>query len=80
MALALQTKCRRSMLVRDAKMPRTLMIATIDSLANEIRSSKMFIGPDLKLVVLPEYFMTSYPAGESIAAWADKACIEIDGR
>ena len=38
----------------------------------------MFIGPSLNLVVLPEYFLTSYPQGESIEAWRQKGCIDPD--
>ena len=79
MALALQTVVQAVNGCQTREDARDLMFAAIERLAGEIRSSKMFIGADLKLVVLPEYFMTSYPAGESVAAWADKACIEIDG-
>ncbi|MCF6274808.1 MAG: hypothetical protein L3J05_03495 [Robiginitomaculum sp.] len=79
MALALQTEVQAVNGCQTREDARALMFAAIDRLAGETRSSKMFIGSDLKLVVLPEYFMTSYPAGESIAAWADKACIEMDG-
>ena len=79
MALALQTEVQAVNACNSRDDARTLMFGAIDRLASETRSSKMFIGADLKLVVLPEYFMTSYPAGESIAAWADKACIEMDG-
>ena len=79
MALALQTEVQSVNACANRENARTLMMATIERLAGEIRASKMFIGSDLKLIVLPEYFMTGYPAGESIAAWADKACIEMDG-
>lgn len=79
MALALQTEVQAVNACENSEEARNLMFATIDRLAGEIRSSKMFIGQDLKLLVLPEYFMTSYPAGETIPEWADKACIEIDG-
>jgi len=78
-AMALQTKVQAVNACADSEEARILMFKAIDKLATEIRASKMFIGPDLKLVVLPEYFMTSYPAGESMSEWADKACIEIDG-
>lgn len=79
MALALQTEVQAVNGCKGRVDARVLMFATINRLAKEIHSSKMFIGQDLKLVVLPEYVLTSYPAGESIAEWADKACIEIDG-
>lgn len=79
MALALQSEVQAVNACTSREDARALMFATLDRLATEIRSSKMFIGQDLKLLVLPEYFMTSYPAGETIPQWADKACIEIDG-
>ncbi len=79
MALALQSEVQAINACKGREDARRLMFATIDKLSIEIRSSKMFIGQDLKLLVLPEYFMTSYPAGETIPEWAAKACIEIDG-
>ena len=61
----------------------TAMMATLDRVDTMIRGSKAFIatfsGDPVKLVVLPEYFMTGFPMGESIAAWRDKACIAMDG-
>lgn len=44
----------------------------------ETRGSKAFIGPDLKLVVLPEYFLTSFPFGENLEEWREKACLTVD--
>jgi predicted amidohydrolase len=56
---------------------------TLDHVDKSIAGSKAFIGTfsgdTLKLVVLPEYFLTSFPMGESIADWRTKACIEMDG-
>ena len=34
---------------------------------------------DLRLVVLPEYFATSYPLGDTIPGWAKKAAFAMDG-
>ena len=44
-----------------------------------IRGSLVLTGPSVKLVVLPEYFMTGYPVGETIENWADKAAIVPEG-
>ncbi len=52
---------------------------SIARLATEIGSSIKFVGPDVRLLVLPEYFLTAYPVGESVAGWAEKACLEMDG-
>jgi len=57
-----------------------MMLQTLDRLDAQIRASKAFIGQDTKLVVLPEYFLTSFPLGETMPQWRDKACLEIDGR
>ncbi|WP_138378900.1 nitrilase-related carbon-nitrogen hydrolase [Luteithermobacter gelatinilyticus] len=52
---------------------------TLNRLAREIPASKRFIGPDTKLFVLPEYFLTAYPLGDTIEGWAQKASIRTDG-
>lgn len=55
------------------------MLKTIQTLSQQIAASIAFIGSDCKLVVLPEYFLTGFPMGESLAAWAEKACLEMAG-
>lgn len=54
------------------------MLASVARIAGQIRASKAFIGPDLKLVVLPEYVLTGFPLGDPIPAWRDKAAISLD--
>jgi deaminated glutathione amidase len=54
-------------------------IANIESACLQIEASKRFIGDDLKLVVLPEYFITGYPMGETIEQWQQKAGVKIKG-
>ncbi len=78
-ALALQTTCFAVNNARDAAEARPRMLATIDRIAAQIQASKRFIGPDVRLVVLPEYFLTGFPMGEAAAVWAEKAALEIDG-
>ena len=63
----------------DRESARIRMNATIAHVAEKVRGTKRWAGPSLKLVVLPEYFLTCYPQGESVAAWADKAALEVDG-
>jgi predicted amidohydrolase len=55
------------------------MRRSIERIGRQIGASKAFIGPDLKLVVLPEYFLTSYPTGESIEQWQQCAALRTDG-
>ena len=38
-----------------------------------------FSGDRIRLVVLPEYFLTGFPMGESVESWQEKACIRADG-
>ncbi len=79
-ALALQVTCSAVNKAKDRKEAETIMESTIRRLSEQIRASKAFIGPDTRLVVLPEYFLTSFPMGESLEAWREKACIEINGK
>lgn len=78
-ALALQATCEAVNKAKDREEAQGIMRKAIERLSHQIRASKAFIGPDTRLVVLPEYFLTSFPLGESIAQWRDKACLEIDG-
>ncbi|MCH9695991.1 MAG: nitrilase [Gammaproteobacteria bacterium] len=77
-ALALQTRCDAVNNV-DKGAARTAMLAAIDRIDEQIRGSFVLTGPSLRLVVLPEYFMTGYPVGETIDSWADKAAIQVGG-
>ncbi|QFU77809.1 nitrilase [Halioglobus maricola] len=66
--------------VDDARASMFETIARIDGLiAGSQGFLRSFVGMPTTLVVLPEYFLTSFPLGESIEAWQAKACIEIGG-
>lgn len=78
-ALALQITCHGVNQASDRQEARSLMQKTIHRLGQQIAASLAFIGSDCRLVVLPEYFLTGFPMGESLSAWAEKACIEMDG-
>ncbi len=78
-ALALQTEVQAVNGCASRDEARAVMATSIERLSAEISSSKKFIGPDTRLVVLPEYFLTAYPMGDSIGGWAYKACLEMDG-
>jgi predicted amidohydrolase len=78
-ALALQTTCFTVNKAKNRAEAQPIMDATIQRVGDQIRASKAFIGQDLKLVVLPEYFLTGFPMGESIAAWQEKACLDMQG-
>ena len=78
-ALALQTTCFTVNKAANRAEAETIMTATIERINAQIRASKAFIGQDLKLVVLPEYFLTGFPMGETMAQWQAKACIPMQG-
>jgi predicted amidohydrolase len=58
---------------------RARMRASIARIDQQLGGAKSWIGADLKLVVLPEYTLTSFPTRESIPEWLDKAVLTIDG-
>lgn len=58
---------------------RDKMLAAIARVKAEIHGSIAFIGPDVKLVVLPEYLLTGFPMRETAAEWRAKAAIDPDG-
>ena len=79
-ALALQTTCFTVNKATDRTAAEAIMSTTIDRVNGQIRASKAFVGQDVKLVVLPEYFLTGFPMGETFAEWRDKACLEMGGK
>ena len=83
-ACALQVVC--DAVNRDASVEaaRERMAASIARIGRQIATTKAFLrtfnGTELKLVCLPEYFLTGFPLRESRAEWKAKASIDIDGR
>lgn len=78
-AVALQVTCHAVNQATDRQEARSLMQNTINRLARQIAASLAFIGSDCRLIVLPEYFLTGFPMGESLAVWGEKACLEMAG-
>ena len=78
-ALALQTPCHAINRAPDTATARQWMATNIARVGRQIRAAKLFVGPDVRLVVLPEYFASSYPAGEPLAVWAERAAWAPDG-
>lgn len=77
-AIALQIACQ-TVNGLDRQETRARMLNSIKRTGFHLAGAKKLVGSDVRLVVLPEYFMTGYPLGESIPEWADKACIAADG-
>jgi len=78
-ALALQVAASSVNQVGSRDEARAIMKTTLERLRVQITASLRFIGPDCRLVVLPEYVLTGHPLGESIPVWADRAALEVDG-
>jgi predicted amidohydrolase len=77
-ALALQLTCRAINRMSSDE-ARASMAATIARVDAQIGAAKGFIGSDVRLVVLPEYFLTGFPMGDPLPAWRDKAALAPDG-
>ncbi len=82
-ALALQINTLCVNRARTRAEARELMNRCLQAVASHVKNSKGFIrsfsGTDVRLVVLPEYFLTGFPLQESPAQWRDKAALAIDG-
>lgn len=82
-AVAMQLAARSIEKTPDKAAARAQMLAMIGEIETKTRSATMFIqqyaGSPVKLAVLPEYLLTSYPGRISIPDFADKAALEVDG-
>ena len=78
-ALPMQLECRPINACPDKPAARRMMMDFIDRLAVHVPGARILAGPDLKLVVLPEYVMTGFPMGCPIPKWADWAAVDLDG-
>ncbi|CAM3650127.1 nitrilase-related carbon-nitrogen hydrolase [Litorimonas haliclonae] len=78
-ALALQTECKAVNRCASREESRLIMQSSIARIRGQIFAAKAFHGEDLKLVCLPEYFLTGFPMGESARDWQGKAALEMDG-
>ncbi|MBT9312812.1 nitrilase-related carbon-nitrogen hydrolase [Leptothoe kymatousa] len=77
-ALALQLKCNAVNRLGSAAEAREVMHGAIANLGPQVAAARAFIGADCRLVVLPEYWLTGFPMGESIGEWGAKACLAMD--
>ncbi len=82
-AIALQIAARSIENAPDRAAARAQMLETIARIGPKLRAASIFVqqysGAPVKLAVLPEYVLTSYPGRISIPDFADKAALEIDG-
>lgn len=78
-ALALQTACHAVNGAGSVPAARGLIAAAIDRIHEQVLGSRARIGPQLRLVVLPEYVLTGHPMTESLPEWAELAALDPDG-
>jgi predicted amidohydrolase len=82
-ALALQIAARSVERLPDRATASAQMLTMIEEIGVKLRASSVFIqqyvGSPVRLAVLPEYFLTSYPGRISVPDFADKAALDMDG-
>ena len=78
-AVALQLRCDAVNACAGRSESQVLIDAALQRACTAIRGALAFYGRDTRLFVLPEYYLTSFPAGESPAQWIDKACLRLPG-
>ncbi|MFC4120300.1 nitrilase-related carbon-nitrogen hydrolase, partial [Nonomuraea zeae] len=76
LALALQVATKA---VNRAAEPRGEILRAVERVADRLAGARAWYGPELRLVVLPEYVLTGFPMGESAAEWLAKAALAPDG-
>ncbi|MEQ8404270.1 MAG: nitrilase-related carbon-nitrogen hydrolase [Oceanicaulis sp.] len=82
-ACALQVVCDAVNQDSTVESARARMMASIARIGRQVATTKAFLrtfnGTELKLVCLPEYFLTGFPLRESREEWKAKASIDMDG-
>jgi predicted amidohydrolase len=78
-ATAMQIACHPINECPDKTAARAQMHACLERLKVTVPGARVSAGADMRLVVLPEYFMTGFPLGMPIPTWADWAAVDIDG-
>ncbi len=78
-AMGLQIK-GRGVAKMDTPSARASIMDSITRVDNTIAAARGWLGSDLNVVVVPEYFLTGYPMGDTIEEWAEKGAIAHDGK
>ncbi|MGA5760670.1 nitrilase-related carbon-nitrogen hydrolase [Nonomuraea bangladeshensis] len=76
LALALQLGTRA---INAAADPRAEIAAAVAHVSERVAGSKAWLGPELRLVVLPEYALTGFPMRESLPEWRERAALDPGG-
>lgn len=82
-AIALQLKCFGVNKIKDVEVARAQIMENVQRVADFVtgcaRWVKFFNGVDCRLVVLPEFVLTSFPITESHDEWRAKAALDPKG-
>lgn len=82
-ASALQIACKAVNRCPDAASAAEVRMASLDRISSYVDTQKMFVefhsGSTLRLVVLPEYFLTGFPLGQTHEQWRSMAALEYGG-
>jgi predicted amidohydrolase len=78
-AVALQLRCEAVNRCADRAASQALIERALERALEAIRAARAFYGPETRLFVLPEYYLTGFPQGEDAAAWLAKAAIRLPG-
>lgn len=79
-ALCMQVRCQAVNAAKDRAEARAIMKRSLERLGEQAAAGIAWVGrDDCKLLVFPEYFLTGFPIGDAIPAWADKAALEVGG-
>ena len=81
LALQLATHCVND--CRDGPSARERIAENLRRVRRAVGGSRAFIrqfnGVDIRLVVVPEYFLTGFPMQETVPEWQAKAALALDG-
>lgn len=78
-AVALQTACHAVNAAPSAAESRRQIRQAIERLGEQVLATRRLLGPDLRLVVLPEYVLTGHPLAETFPQWIERAVLAPDG-
>ncbi|MGH8961626.1 MAG: nitrilase-related carbon-nitrogen hydrolase [Jatrophihabitantaceae bacterium] len=76
LALQIQTRAVNGLGRDDA---RAAMAEAIARIGRQAGAAVAWHGRDVRLVVLPEYVLSGFPMGDTVAGWADLVGLESDG-
>ena len=83
-ASALQIACKSVLGCPDPESAAKVRMASLERIAAYVTTNVQFVqfhnGSTVRLVVLPEYFLTGFCLGDSHDLWRAKAAVDYDGR